>query len=592
MKKILSFMLLLVSSLVWAQQRYNLDMEKIDSLTGWPAYWQGFTRKPENDCNASTDSTTVYSGRYSIRLTKDSAEAKTAVGVAYTIPVDFSGKEIVLRGYVRTEGITGGWGGLWMRTDGAHASKNMRHRNIEGTTPWAAYEITLQLDKTVTQLVLGGSLTGKGKMWMDSLSLLVDGKNVQLIPAPRTVMSDVALNWLKVHAMPLKTVDAGHGSEDLQRLRLLIGDARIVALGECTHGTSEVFRMKHRLLEFLVTEMGFRIFTMEANLPETNVVNEYVLYGKGTPETALKAMNFWIWNTREVLEMVQWIRAYNMAHPHDMVQFAGVDMQFGKGACNNLLQFASQYAPELKPLIDTVALYVEKYKARYTHPLSKDENAQMKKPLDKIAGIFDKERKRYQQQAGDSIVRWQEYNLVVLQQYLQSLSIFRGGYEFRDKCMAENVVWLTRQYPARKMVLWAHSGHVGRSRQGMGGYLDKVFGKDMLVIGFGAAEGQYTAIKNGAGLRRDNLLCTPVLHSFEAYAQASGMGDFILDIRREQLQEDRAGWLLQKARLRNIGALARDDYAQFEYVLLPEVYDMIIYLEHTTASNLLTPRGK
>ena len=71
---------------------------------------------------------------------------------------------------------------------------------------------------------------------------------------------DNLLSWLRQHAIPLKTVEAGCGFDDLQPLKPVIGSARIVALGEATHGTREFFQLKHRLLEFLVTEMDFTTF--------------------------------------------------------------------------------------------------------------------------------------------------------------------------------------------------------------------------------------------------------------------------------------------------------------------------------------------
>ncbi len=58
------------------------------------------------------------------------------------------------------------------------------------------------------------------------------------------------------------------GEHDLER--------RIVSLGESTHGSREIFQMKHRMLEFLVTEMGFSIFSIEASMPESYAVGDYV----------------------------------------------------------------------------------------------------------------------------------------------------------------------------------------------------------------------------------------------------------------------------------------------------------------------------
>nr|WP_295866903.1 erythromycin esterase family protein [uncultured Chitinophaga sp.] len=588
MKKILLLLLISTPFLLSAQQRYNLDMETIDARTALPAGWTAFVATPENDSRVSTDSAMAYSGRYAIRLTKDSSRAQTPGVTAYVIPVDFYGKTVKLRGYVRTEAVEGGWAGLWMRVDGTGAFDNMRRRGITGTTPWTLYEIILKLDKQATQITLGGLLTGKGRMWMDSLSLFVDGKNVQLIPPEDIAGKTAELNWLKTHAIPLKTVDAGHGSDDLQGLKPLIGDARIVALGECTHGSGEVFRMKHRLLEFLVTEMGFRIFAIEANLPETNIMNEYVLYGKGTAEKGLDALYFWTWHTREVLAMAKWMRAYNIAHPDKMVQFTGFDMQFSKGACDNLQQFATQYATDLKPLMDSVVRYCEQLRAAGpAQTPGREDNARLKDWLAQTGALLKKNRQRYALQAGDSIVEWQTRNLVVLQQYFSLATQHGSSFNIRDQAMAENIEWLAKRYPDQKMVLWAHNGHVSKHPAVMGGQLDRAFKKKMVVIGFSTTKGTYTAIRKGE-LKRDNVLAAPVPRSFEQYAQASGLGNFVLDIRKRQLQDEPASWLLRHARLRSIGSIAMDgDNAQFEYNILPDAYDALIYLEDTSGSEVL-----
>jgi erythromycin esterase-like protein len=112
----------------------------------------------------------------------------------------------------------------------------------------------------------------------------------------------------------------------MEPLRAIVGDARVVELGEATHGTREFFQLKHRMLEFLVTQMGFTIFSIEANMPEAYRLNDYVLTGKGDPAALLSGMYFWTWNTQEVLDMISWMRAYNQSGK-GRVQFTGFDMQ-------------------------------------------------------------------------------------------------------------------------------------------------------------------------------------------------------------------------------------------------------------------------
>jgi len=101
------------------------------------------------------------------------------------------------------------------------------------------------------------------------------------------------VEWVGAHAVRLQTPEAGHGFADMQPLKKMIGDARIVSLGEATHGSREFFQLKHRMLEFLATEMGFTIFSIEANMPEAYRLNDYVLTGRGDPAKLIKGMYFW-----------------------------------------------------------------------------------------------------------------------------------------------------------------------------------------------------------------------------------------------------------------------------------------------------------
>lgn len=153
------------------------------------------------------------------------------------------------------------------------------------------------------------------------------------------------LAWLRQHALPFATTEAGNGFDDLEPLKAIIGDARIVALGEGTHGTREFFRMKHRLVEFLASELGFTIFSIEASTPEAYAIDEYVLGGSGDPKALIGGMYFWTWNTEEVLAMVEWMRAFN-ASKEGVIHFTGFDMQTPDVAMEIVERFLDEVDPE------------------------------------------------------------------------------------------------------------------------------------------------------------------------------------------------------------------------------------------------------
>jgi erythromycin esterase-like protein len=177
---------------------------------------------------------------------------------------------------------------------------------------------------------------------------------VALTAYPAVGDDQAALQWLRGHAVPLQTVEAGHGFTDLQPIGQTVGNARIVELGEATHGTREFFQLKHRLVEFLASQKGFTIFSIEANMPEAYRLNDFVLNGAGDPKQLLKGLYFWTWNTEEVLDMILWMRDFNKSGK-GRIEFTGFDMQTPTVSIDIVRQFAMSndptfYAATLDPL--------------------------------------------------------------------------------------------------------------------------------------------------------------------------------------------------------------------------------------------------
>ena len=157
-------------------------------------------------------------------------------------------------------------------------------------------------------------------------------------------------DWIRKHAIPLRTVEANHGFDDLQPLASVVGDARIVALGEATHGTREFFQLKHRLIEFLATQKGFTIFSIEANMPEAYRLNDFVRNGAGDPKQLLKGMYFWTWDTEEVLDLILWMREFNRSGK-GRIEFTGFDMQTPNVSMELVRGFVKQNEP---PYLDSL----------------------------------------------------------------------------------------------------------------------------------------------------------------------------------------------------------------------------------------------
>jgi erythromycin esterase len=387
--------------------------------------------------------------------------------------------------------------------------------------------------------------------------------------------------WLNKHCMPLRYVKAENGFDDLAALKKIIGDARIVSLGECTHGSSEVFSMKHRMLEYLVKEKGFTIFSIEANMPEAYALNEYIIDGKGNPRKLMEGMYFWTWNTQEVLDMIEWMKNYNETATKK-IRFTGFDMQF----------------PDVS--IKLLRDYLTLHNAGFLSILNEYDSLSKKKQLKKNEGNGNfKTLQAYAQTIMDSLItyrpkvynkdfNWAFQNARILWQYAAN----HFSYPSRDESMAENVKWILDENPEAKIVLWAHNGHIRKDNDGfeyksMGEYLDKLYGKQMIAIGFATAEGTYTAVqrdgKKFIGLDSNNNIL-PKENSYESIFNTADAANFILDVRNISKDQEGSGWIFEKKFFRStIGSGAVNKF-QYMKINLTTHFDMVIFIRKTSAS--------
>lgn len=178
-KSILLFLALFIAVATNCQtkeplSKFNFDFEIVKN--GKPVGWENFG---DTNYNLSLDSTIVKSGKYSAAIEFKGGEPGYNAW-SFRIPDNYPGKKITLTGYIKTENVTDVFAGLLMRIDPSIAFDNMYENGVKGTTDWTKYEITLEMNpEKTTQIVVGGLLVGKGKMWIDDISVSIDGKDVK-----------------------------------------------------------------------------------------------------------------------------------------------------------------------------------------------------------------------------------------------------------------------------------------------------------------------------------------------------------------------------------------------------------------------------
>jgi C-terminal processing protease CtpA/Prc len=163
-------------------------LQNDDTPEGWNNYGGG-------DYTVGIDKEVYRSGAASatIESTGDNGDF-WAWGLRF--PVTFGGSRAKLTGYIKTENVTDGYAGLWMRIDPTSQIDNMSGRGVTGTTDWTKYEIELEFDSSATHFVVGGMLPGKGKMWLDDLEVTIDGKTLENAPQRKLTLAqqDTAFN--------------------------------------------------------------------------------------------------------------------------------------------------------------------------------------------------------------------------------------------------------------------------------------------------------------------------------------------------------------------------------------------------------------
>jgi len=404
-------------------------------------------------------------------------------------------------------------------------------------------------------------------------------------PVPKQVSE-----WFRSKAIPLNNTNPDSALDDLFPFQRVIGDAQIVAMGEATHGTREFFQLKHRMLEFLVEKMGFTVFAIEGNWPESLAINDYVLNGNGDPAEALAGMYFWTWDSQEVLGMIRWMRRFNQNPAHvKKLKFLGFDMQTARVAVANVERYLRKVDPDeariaakiLAPLSDAGS---EKEYSRRPPALRRATAVGIKLLLDE----FNENRASYTKAFSEEEWILAQHNLVIVRQAerVHSAGQF-GRLRIRDVSMAQNITWiLDNEPPGTKIMVWAHNGHV--STEGfpgagsMGMYLRRMYGTRMVVCGLSFNQGSFQAV--GRGGLREFTVGPALSDSLDSALAAAGLSLFAVDLREAPSTGLVAEWLDSPHRLRTVGALYNESYPEAFYISVsPRSFDVLFFVDRTTA---------
>lgn len=397
------------------------------------------------------------------------------------------------------------------------------------------------------------------------------------------------------NAHPITSVEAGTTFSDLEPLKNILQNVRIVGLGEATHGTSEFFRMKHRMFEFLVKEMHFKMFGIELGSSDCQMINSYVLNFNGARDEAIGKLGYC--RSDEVIAMVDWMREYNRTvSDSEKVQFYGFDIQGNNNSFKTIESFflrtdtlqirtlrnqwsllfnADGYIKDTlskvtaKIFFTSLQEYVIRNKTQFISATSKNEYFNL---CQSISGII------------------QYIDLAFRKRYSETLDRPEESYdEARDRFMAENIQdFMEQRASTAKMVIWAHDAHILKQRtwtnsNSMGIHLQKMYGSDYYSFLFMFHHGSFHA-----HLEPDSAGYTfgvPKRGSLEWIFGTAGLGSSFMDFRTFAVEQNLIPLFSRARGFRIVGA-TYNPYWQEPYLNVTlKNYDGIVFIEKTSSSH-------
>lgn len=400
-------------------------------------------------------------------------------------------------------------------------------------------------------------------------------------------------------------------SADLDVLLHEIGNARIVMLGEASHGTHEYYEWRSALTKRLIQEKGFTIIAVEGEWADSYRVNQFI---NGGPKDSMQAVSLlrqydrwptWMWGNREVASLVTWLNGYNQGKAAaQKAGFYGMDVY-----C--LWESMSELMPHIQgnDTLTRIALDI----SRCFRPFGGEGQDYALSVLNASVGCKAQTERLYRSvfNATGGATAITESAFVAQQNALIAYNAERYyramvqssalSWNIRDEHMAQTVERLLQYHgPNSKVILWAHNTHIGDASYtdmasageiNVGQLMRDRFGREnVYAIGFGGYSGKVIAASSWGGAIETMNVPPAQRGSWEYMLHQQGGGNRILlssELRKHASLRDAIGH-------RAIGVVYSSTNERGNYVpsVIPERYDAFLYFEQTSALRPLYTKAR
>jgi len=405
---------------------------------------------------------------------------------------------------------------------------------------------------------------------------------------------------LRQCAEPLPALD----SEDFGEMFDRYADARVVMIGEASHGTSDFYRTRAAITKRLIERHGFTVVAVEADWPDAGHVDRYV---RGLAPSAWKRHVFsrfpvWMWRNTDVQTFARWLHQHNhQKAPELRVEFRGLDVYSLRNSIREVLNYLDRVDPQLAhearrrygcltPWQDDPALYGHFVERGGVMPCEQPVVEQLNAMLaEQLAGLIKDDEAFFNATQNATVVQAAE-------QYYRA--IYRGtsaSWNLRDRHMFDTLrALLKHRGPEAKAVVWAHNSHIGNAAAtemgwegqfNIGQLCRTAYGRDVVLIGMSTDRGQVAAADDWDGDMHIKDVRPSRADSWEHQFLEAGVAASLTDWRdplREDLRQALSTPLLERA----IGVIYRPESERTSHyfkAVLAEQFDAMVWIEQTQA---------
>ena len=386
-------------------------------------------------------------------------------------------------------------------------------------------------------------------------------------------------------------------------------DARVVLLGEATHGTSEFYRARAAITRRLIEQHGFTIVAVEADWPDAAAIDRYVRHKapSAVAERVFRRFPTWMWRNVEVHDFVDWLRAHNEGiDPARRAGFFGLDIYNMSASMRAVIDYLDRVDPE------AARVARERYgcltpwqnnPATYGRAVLSAGYAKCEAPIiAMLRDLFEKQmeyRRQDRQHDGEVFFDAAQNARLVASAERYYRVMYYGAAEswnLRDRHMFETLEQLLKwRGRSSKAIVWAHNSHVGdaaatdmgvvRGEINIGQLCRERFGKAAVLIGFGTDRGTVAAATDWDGPMEIKQVRPAHPDSYERLCRDSGVDRFLVDLREGQSPNLRRGLLYPRLE-RAIGVIYRPETELASHYFdasLPRQFDAYLWFEETRA---------